>query len=409
MGYALPIGPEIASVSTVTDFIPAMKYLRFITFIIANLATSSAALADDVLFVKNNFKYRLYIRVNGEWQGYVDPGRVAYMPQEGFVTEDSGFQADGTLKVTHSYGGWPISNTFRIEAVSAVFKNGDDTGIFYSEGEEPYKRGYKQWGFGDGSQVQVLWPSDVETESAEKMQRGLPPKEVQDLMAAGTSNVTVTGGKTVTGAVGGGKSFVLKRSGGGGAGETFTNSIGMKMIRVPGDTYLLAATETTQAQWRAVMGNSPSHFRGDSLPVEQVSWDDCMDFCRRLTDRERQAGTLPQGFIYTLPTETQWEKACRAGTQGDYAGPLNEMAWYKDNSGGTTHAVGTKRANAWGFFDMHGNVWEWCENRYEDGRAYRGGGWIHYAENCRSGYRLWTTPDYRYNTLGFRPALVPSR
>ena len=218
--------------------------------------------------------------------------------------------------------------------------------------------------------------------------------------------------------------------------ETFTNGIGIEMIAVkPGqvnnertnaiketefrsitiaNTYYLAQTEVTQAQWRAVMGTDPRHVKEDNLPVENVSWDDAMDFCKRLTQRESQADKLPEGYAYTLPTVYQWEYACRAGTTGDYAGQLDTMAWYDKNSGGRTHPVGAKRANAWGFHDMHGNVTEWCmdagtlagDSEY---REIRGGSWSGPAVFCRSGVRFWNSPYARTHSLGFRPALVPSK
>jgi formylglycine-generating enzyme required for sulfatase activity len=158
--------------------------------------------------------------------------------------------------------------------------------------------------------------------------------------------------------------------------------------------------------------------------VEQVSWNDAVEFCRKLTDRERAAGRLPEGYVYTLPTEAQWEYACRAGTTGAYAGDLGAMGWYKDNSGSTTHPVGQKRANAWGLYDMHGNVWEWCldwKGDYPSGnvtdptgpssgshRIVRGGSWINAALYARSANRLWFSPGFRRNFLGFRVALAPS-
>ena len=184
--------------------------------------------------------------------------------------------------------------------------------------------------------------------------------------------------------------------------------------------FWLAKTEVTQAQWEAVMGSNPSSFKGGQLPVETVSWDDAMKFCRKLTERERQAGRLPTGTIYTLPTEAQWEYACRAGTTGDYAGEVDAMAWYNKNSGGATHEVGTKQANAWGLRDMHGNVWEWCldwDGPYFGGRVTdpkgapsgtfrvrRGGGWNDEADYARSAFRNFNGPAFRSNIVGFRPA-----
>ena len=185
--------------------------------------------------------------------------------------------------------------------------------------------------------------------------------------------------------------------------------------------FWLAKTEVTQAQWEAVMGSNPSYFKGGQLPVERVSWDDAMEFCRKLTERERQAGRLPAGTIYTLPTEAQWEYACRAGTTGDYAGEVDAMAWNTKNSGVTTHAVGTKQANAWGLHDMHGNVWERCLDwygPYSGGRVtdpkgalsgtirvMRGGSWSGEAIYARSADRGNFNPDYRYyRNIGFRPA-----
>ena len=166
--------------------------------------------------------------------------------------------------------------------------------------------------------------------------------------------------------------------------------------------FWMMETEVTQKQWKAVMGSNPSDFKGDDLPVEKVSWDDCQEFCRKTG--------------LQLPTEAQWEYACRAGSTGAYAGNLDEMAWYNGDNG--THPVGTKKPNAWGIYDMHGNVWEWCQDWFGDYpsgsvtdptgpssdsyRVNRGGGWGGYARDCRSAYRDYDEPGYRGFSLGFR-------
>lgn len=174
--------------------------------------------------------------------------------------------------------------------------------------------------------------------------------------------------------------------------------------------FYLGKYEVTQAQWEAVMGSNPSGFKGATLPVEQVSWEDCQEFIEKLNSKG--IGT------FRLPTEAEWEYACRAGTTGDHAGNLDEMAWYKMNSDDKTHLVGTKKANPWGLYDMHGNVWEWCQDRYGDYptgavqdpagaaggsfRVFRGGSWNSRAYNCRSANRNRYSPSYRSDGLGFR-------
>jgi formylglycine-generating enzyme required for sulfatase activity len=189
--------------------------------------------------------------------------------------------------------------------------------------------------------------------------------------------------------------------------------------------YWLGQTEVTQGQWEAVMGNNPSGFKGANLPVETVSYDEALAFCRKVTEQERAAGRLAEGYEYTLPTEAQWEYACRAGTTGDYAGNLDAMAWYDGNSGSKTHAVGGKQANEWGLYDMHGNVWEWCLDWYgnyaggsvTDPRSassgsswvYRGGGWGNSASYCRAAFRYRNSPGNRLDDLGFRLALSSVR
>jgi formylglycine-generating enzyme required for sulfatase activity len=188
--------------------------------------------------------------------------------------------------------------------------------------------------------------------------------------------------------------------------------------------FWLGVTEITQKQWLAVMARNPSSHRGDRLPVDSVTWTEAREFCRRLTERERAAGRLPPGLAYTLPTEAQWEYACRAGTTGDYAGDAGAMAWFGSNSGYETHPVGTKLPNAWGLHDMHGNVWEWCLDWYGNypggsvmdpvgpvsgvERVFRGGSWGDVPAAARSSFRNGRGPDFRLGSVGLRVALAPS-
>ena len=185
--------------------------------------------------------------------------------------------------------------------------------------------------------------------------------------------------------------------------------------------FFLGATDVTQAQWTAVMGNNPSKFVGAQRPVDRVPWTDAVAFCRKVTDKERAAGRLPDGYAYTLPTEAQWEYACRAGTTGPYAGDLDAMAWYENNSGLKSHPVATKQPNAWGLFDMHGNQCEWCLDWFAATlpggtvtdpvgpasgffRAARGGGWGYSTARCRSTSRFSFVPQVHFEGLGFRLA-----
>jgi formylglycine-generating enzyme required for sulfatase activity len=185
--------------------------------------------------------------------------------------------------------------------------------------------------------------------------------------------------------------------------------------------FFLGATLVTQAQWASLMGTSPSHFKGDTLPVETISWDEARAFCQKLTDREKAAGRLPEGHAFMLPTEAQWEYACRAGTTVGDPGDMHVAAWFQENSADTTHPVGTKPANEWGLFDMHGNVWEWCADwfkAYPGGavtdptgpasgafRVIRGGSWDYDASCCRYAFRRNSFPDVRDVDIGFRVAL----
>jgi formylglycine-generating enzyme required for sulfatase activity len=243
-----------------------------------------------------------------------------------------------------------------------------------------------------------------------------------------------------------------------------TNSIGMKLVLIPPGEFLMGSPESeadrdsrdegpqhrvritrpfwlgvhevTQGEYQRVMeNNNPSWFSrsgggkdrisGDTrrLPVENVSWHEAEEFCRRLSELgdEKAAGRR-----YRLPTEAEWEYACRAGTTGDYGGTgnLGEMGWYDGNSGGRTHPVAQKRANGWGLYDMHGNVWEWVQDWWyrvytTDGvtdpmgpetgsyRVLRGGSWGTYAKHARSAYRYYGYPGLRNSNIGFRLARTP--
>ena len=189
--------------------------------------------------------------------------------------------------------------------------------------------------------------------------------------------------------------------------------------------FFLAETECTQGQWEMVMGRYPSSFKGTERPVEQVSWEEAVEYCRKLTAKQRAEGILPEGWEWRLPTEAEWEYAVRAGTTGARYGELDTIAWYGGNSGSDTHSVSQKAANAWGLHDMIGNVWEWCSDWYGEyptgnvtdpmgsnsttGRVLRGGGCHFEAGSARSAFRSGLFPGSRNVNLGFRPALSSVR
>ena len=234
--------------------------------------------------------------------------------------------------------------------------------------------------------------------------------------------------------------------------KAINNSIGMKLVLIhPGSftmgspddevgrrldetlhevtlskSYYLGAYEVTQGEYEKVMGSNPSRIKGAKNPVETVSWDDAVSFCKKLSEMPEEKAA---GREYRLPTEAEWEYACRAGSTtsysfGDAASQLDDYAWY-GKSGGTTHAVGLKKPNALGLYDMHSNVSEWCQDwygNYPSGalidplghsggtlRVYRGGCWGDVAVGCRSALRDRDNPSFRFSYYnGFRVALSPS-
>jgi formylglycine-generating enzyme required for sulfatase activity len=220
-------------------------------------------------------------------------------------------------------------------------------------------------------------------------------------------------------------------------GTVMSNQLGMEFVYIPSGSFVMGSDkgtaderparrvmirkgfymgryEITQAQWRMVMGDNPSNFKGDDLPVEQVSWTDAQSFIKKLNERN-------DAFIYRLPTEAEWEYACHAQMTGDSMGLLDALAWYFNNSAGKTHPIGEKQANAWGIHDMLGNVWEWCEDVYHDNyrsaptdgsawlkggdqryKVLRGGSWIDNAFYCRVNERIRATPETRQRNSGLR-------
>ena len=229
----------------------------------------------------------------------------------------------------------------------------------------------------------------------------------------------------------------------------FTNSIGMKFVLVEPGEFMMGSNETdsekpphmveitqpfymgvfpvTQAEYQAVTGTNPSQFNGIARhPVESVCWNDAVAYAQKLSQLRAE---MSGGLTYRLPTEAEWEYSCRAGSTGKWCfgnniSLLGGYAWFSRNSASKTHPVGEKKPNAWGLYDMHGNVWEWCSDYSGDyptvvqtdprgpatgsSRVKRGGSWSVYAKFCRSAFRLDYLPSYPSNDCGFRLALSPS-
>ena len=224
-----------------------------------------------------------------------------------------------------------------------------------------------------------------------------------------------------------------------------TDFVGISFVKIPPGTFMMGSPENfphrkqdetlhrvtltqpfemgiyevTQSQYQTVMGTNPSEFEGVNNPVEKITWFEAVDFCKRITNHPRSKAA---GYVYRLPTEAEWEYACRSGTTtlysfGDDASALGKHAWYSNNSNKKSHPVGQRQPNAWGLYDMHGNVWEWCMDWYgiypnsrvtnptgpSSGsiRVFRGGGFPNDTESCRAANRNWINPSHRDYSLGF--------
>ncbi len=228
-----------------------------------------------------------------------------------------------------------------------------------------------------------------------------------------------------------------------------TNSIGVKLVLIPAGEFMMGAPqnnadriadsgpqhrvritkpfylglyEVSRKEYDAVTGSNPSSFKPDDLPIQNVNWEQSVEFCRKLSAREDR--------MYRLPTEAEWEYACRCGhttrySFGDEPGPLADHGWFRENSAGTVHSVGKKLPSAWGLFDMHGNLWEWCLDWYGEDyyakspmddpsgpatgfdRVGRGGSWDDHASELGAAFRCFGPPSKRYPITGFRLALDP--
>jgi formylglycine-generating enzyme required for sulfatase activity len=286
----------------------------------------------------------------------------------------------------------------------------------------------------DGSRIHFHWNDAAKTLTAEPANEGgkvkrafklrvMPDKETTPFEYGGSKATTKLAAKSETTAktnltvdLGGGVTmdFMLIQPG------TFTMVEKQAAHKVTlTKPFYLGKYHVTQEQWTRVMETNPSHFQGPKHPVETVSWEDCQLFVRKLGEK----GT---GQTFRLPTEAEWEYACRAGSTsrwcyGDAEAGLAEFGWYDLNSGGATHPVGEKKPNAWGLHDMHGNVWQWCADWHGDypqgditdptgastgsARATRGGEWNRNAYHATSAFRGKTPPAQRLKNIGLRLVL----
>ena len=431
--------PPLQSVAMPVDPNPMQNPMKSNTLSrMARLAITAATLvcaradADDILYVKNQWHHPLHIWVNGAYQGTAPPGWLSFIPQNGFCTENSGFQADGTLKIEHAYGGWQAAKEFRIRAACAPVDYKGEKVSFFSEGTISYGgQTEKIWTFGEGD---LKLPTALEIEmEAVKLEQGGEPDGINTLIEAGTAEFTSDKSDTVTALMGmAGKqgqaaSFKMMVAGSkkkGGAGQTFENSIGLKMIYLPDKKAYLAQTETTQSQFFSLMDLGPKFenwyranqkmginmAKNGNRPAVGLTYYACLQFCDFLTAKDREEGRLPAGYQYAIPSKELWLFACLTGESGVNEANLGTFAWYWENSktgewDRETRDVGTKKSNGLGFYDMRGNALERLETPDDSGEAifYErpnliGGSYEDMAGSC-----LMNSPGYElgYHRQGF--------
>ena len=343
-----------------------------------------------------------------DWNEYLDT-RGIYFIDVDMASQCVEFEIEGDFdpkKLTLFYRTAIYPGHKVLKILTGVSYGGERLEIAYPD--EINGKGCWYWVFDDNKYTELSSSEDIE---------GFQPEDCDWKQFSNPSEETPRKGSK-------GKKSATK----GGKAKKVISEIISNMVAIPGKSYKMGKYEVTQAQWEAVMGNNPSEFKqwevvmgnnpsefkNANNPVENISWYDCQKFIRKLN-------ALPEvkasGLTFRLPTAEEWLYACCAGSTGDYCKladgteiteeTLGDVAWYNVNSEGKTHPVGQKKPNAFGLYDMHGNVWEWCEDLFaadDSDRVNRGGSWYGVSGLCAAGQLSYNFPDSRNNALGFRLA-----